>query len=169
MPAEAPSGKGLAAKKLPLELTGMETVFLIDAIKNTDIAEGLPDPDARVPIARNLLLVLGSVYTELVVPPSPPANTGGVLDGPCRVLVTEDEAWLLRSKVKTGDLGMDKKDVGTGLLIKLYALLLDFNGIDDLDFVDIPDRKMSDEDKTRLAQFNKDSEYLDRNGVYEND
>lgn len=165
MPTEAPAGKGLAAKKLPLELTGMETVFLIDAIKNTDIAEGLPDAEARVPIARELLLLLGSVYTELVTVDK------GILHGPVSVRVSEDEAWLLRGKVKTGDLGLDKKELGTGLLLKLYAVLLDFHGIDDVRDLDcVPgDHAMTEDEKARLRSFNENMDYLDRNGVYDND
>jgi hypothetical protein len=106
---------------LPLELTGLETVFLTDAIKNDDAAQGLPDRDSYFPLAREALLLLGSAYVELVHP-------DGIAPGPVTLQVSEEVAWLLRGKVKTGDIGIDgQTNVGVPLLMKLYRLLLSFN------------------------------------------
>ena len=80
-----------------ITLTGLEIVYLCDSIANKDIAEGLPDKDAFVPLARGALLKLGSAYRELVA-------VDGIAPGPVMVAITEEEAWLMRSKVRTGDL-----------------------------------------------------------------
>ena len=106
---------------LALTLTGLETVFLADSVANKDIAEGLPDRDAYVPLARQALLLLGGAYRELV-------TAEGIAPGPVTLQVSEEIAWLLRSKVRTGDLAIDgKTNVGIALLLKLYDLLNAFN------------------------------------------
>src|SRR3990167_10965657 len=106
---------------LPITLTGLETVFLADSVANKDLAEGLPDQDAYVPLARQALLLLGGAYRELV-------TAEGIAPGPVTLQVTEEVAWLLRSKVRTGDLAIDgKTNIGVPLLLKLYDLLNAFN------------------------------------------
>lgn len=117
----------LEARKLPIELTGMEVVFLSDAISNSDKAEGLPDKDAHVPLARDTLLLLGSLFCEMVGP-------AGVQDITGTIWITQEQAWLFRSKVKTGDIGIDKQPLGVPLLLKLYSMLSQFNsGLEDFD------------------------------------
>jgi hypothetical protein len=104
-----------------LSLTGLEVVFLTDSISNRDLAEGLPERDAYVPLARQALLLLGSAYRELV-------STDGINSGPVTLQVTEEVAWLLRGKVRTGDVGIDgTTNVGVPLLLKLYEILNGFN------------------------------------------
>lgn len=106
---------------LPLTLSGLEVVFLCDAILNDDVAKGLPDRDSYYPLARSALLLLGSAYVELV-------DETGIAPGPVTLQVTEEAAWLLRSKVRTGDLAIDgKTNIGVSLLLKLYGILLQFN------------------------------------------
>ena len=108
-------------KTLPLQLKALEVIHLSDAIANDDVAKGLPERDAYVPLARQALLLLGSAYRELVGPE-------GYSDGSVVLQVTEEQAWLLRSKIRTQDLGMDNKtNIGIPLLLKLYDLLLQFN------------------------------------------
>ena len=68
-----------------ITLTGLEIVYLCDSIANKDIAEGLPDKDAFVPLARGALLKLGSAYRELVA-------VDGIAPGPVMVAITEEEA-----------------------------------------------------------------------------
>lgn len=111
--------------RLPLELSGLEIVFLADTIQNGDVAQGLPDKDTYVPLARETLLLIGSAYCEVV-------GFDGIKPGPVTLCITEEMAWLLRSKVHTGDLGMDNKtNVGVDLLLKLYTMLSSFHsGID---------------------------------------
>lgn len=106
--------------KLPLELTGLEVVFLTDSISNKDLAEGLPDKDAYWPVARETLLLLGSAYVELV-------SVDGIDSGPVTLQITEEMAWLLRGKVKTGDMAIDKTPIGVALLTKLYTMIQEFN------------------------------------------
>jgi hypothetical protein len=104
-----------------LALTGLEVVFLTDGVMNRDIAEGLPDRDAYVPLARQTLLLLGSAYRELV-------STDGIKPGPVCIEVTEEIAWLLRGKVRTGDVAIDgTTNVGVPLLLKFYDILNAFN------------------------------------------
>lgn len=99
---------------LPLLLGAVEVICLADAVRNEDC-------DGDRPIGKALLLKLGSAYLELVGEHD--------LDSQTRVSVgvTEPETWLLRSKVQTGTVGIDKTVIGAGLLRKLYALLLEFN------------------------------------------
>lgn len=135
---------------LPLELNGMEVIYLTDSVKNSDVAEGLPEKDAYVPLARALLLLLGSAYRELVRPGVPP------LEGPVSIEINQEQAWLLRTKVRTSDVGYDgMTNIGAGLLIKLYALILEFNA-------DIPelfagraleDQEFSPETRDRLQTY----------------
>ena len=106
---------------LPIELTGLEVVFLTDSIANKDLAEGLPERDSYVPLARQALLLLGSAYKELV-------SSAGISPGPIRLEISQEIAWLLRSKVRTGDLAIDgKTNIGIPLLLKLYDILSTFN------------------------------------------
>ena len=113
--------------KLPISLYGVEVVYLTDSITNKDVAEGLPDKDAYVPLARETLLLLSSAYCELVKD-GPADQGGGILIGPVTLHLTEEMTWLLRGKVKTGDVAIDgKTNIGVGLLLKLYGLLQQFN------------------------------------------
>ena len=103
-----------------LTLSGLEVVYLTDSVRNKDTAEGLPDRDVFVPIGREALLLLGSAYRELVSPE-------GVSPGPVTLQVTEEIAWLLRDKVRTGDLAIDgQTNVGIPLLLKLFEVLNSF-------------------------------------------
>src|SRR3990167_2200255 len=113
---------------LPLALTGREVVFLCDRIANKDYAEGLEDKERYIPLARKALLLLGSAYVEVVKPDK--------IEYDARVTLHVDEeiAWLLRGKVTTGDLGIDGKPIGPTLLVKIYAILLEFAaGLSDLE------------------------------------
>jgi len=52
----------------------------------------------------------------------------GINPGPVTLEITEEVAWLLRSKVRTGDLAIDgTTNVGVPLLLKLYDILSAFN------------------------------------------
>lgn len=104
----------------PLLLTGLEVVFLCDSIKNDELAQGLPDPNAKIPIARITLLLLASAYTEVV-------NMTGIDPGPILLEITEEQAWLFRSKTVTGSMAFDgKTNIGVALLLKLYGLIIRF-------------------------------------------
>ena len=106
---------------LELELSGLEVIHLSDSIANDEIAKGLPERDTYVPLARATLLLLGSAYRELIFPE-------GVSDGLVHIQITEEQAWLFRSKVRTGDMAIDgKTNIGIPLLRKLYELLTCFN------------------------------------------
>ena len=115
-----------------LTLSGLETVFLSDALRNGITVKAIED---ELSCARPLLLNLGSAYRELVAP-------DGIKDGPISIEVTEQQCWLMRALVRTGDLGIDgKTNVGVPLLLKLYGLLLQLESGIDLpvaDVVDVP-------------------------------
>ena len=111
---------------LPIVLSGFEIIHLSDSIAADDHAKGLPERDAYVPLARQALLLLGSAYRELVQPV-------GISDGLVEIHITEELAWLFRSKTRTGDLAIDNKtNVGIPLLLKLYEMLACFNSELDL-------------------------------------
>lgn len=106
--------------RYPCLLTGLEVVFLTDSIANSDLAQGLPDADAKIPVARDALLLLGSAYIEVV-------SEAAIEAGPVLLEVTEEQCWLFRSKVRTGSVAIDGKTIiGPALLCKLFALLLRF-------------------------------------------
>lgn len=99
-----------------LTLSGLEVTFLSDALRNGDGVKAIED---EVSCLRPLLVNLASAYRELVEPT-------GIADGPVTIAVTEAQCWLMRAKVRTGDLAIDgKTNVGVGLLRKLYGAILD--------------------------------------------
>ena len=102
----------------PLSLTGMEVVFLSDLISGDSEADELPKHKY---VCRQLLLLLGSAYLELV-------DRDGISVGPVDLCVTEEMGWIMHSRTNTGDMGIDgKTNIGVGLLLKLYTLLEAFN------------------------------------------
>jgi hypothetical protein len=102
---------------LPLELTGLEVVFLLDSLRN---AGNFTEAQAEFDCLEDLVLKLASLYRELVTP-------DGIAPGPLRVEVNEAETWLLRAKVRTGDVGIDgTTNVGVPLSLKLYELMARF-------------------------------------------
>ncbi len=113
--------------RYPCLLTGLEVVFLTDSITNSDLAQGLPDADAKIPVARDALLLLGSAYIEVV-------SETAIEPGPVLLEITEEQCWLFRSKVRTGSVAIDGKTIiGPVLLCKLFALLLRFKYGEDAD------------------------------------
>jgi len=114
-------------KKLPLTLTGLEVVYLTDAVGNGDVAQGLPGETQApyVPVGRELVLLLAGPYNEVCF-------LDGVRPGPCQIMVTLEQVWLMRSKVRTSDLDLLGQNIGVVLSRKLYELLLRFHsGVDD--------------------------------------
>ena len=121
-------GNGKKTIALPLTLTGVEVVHLVDSLNEWTVAlengEGLTAHQRWMPLVRSALLQLASAYVELVGTGINGLGDGKLID----VYITEDMAWLLRSKVRTGDIAIDgKTQIGHVLLIKLYLLLLQFN------------------------------------------
>ena len=115
-----------------LTLSGLETVFLSDALRNGITVKAIED---ELSCVRPLLLNLGSAYRELVTP-----KPDGIKAGPISIEVTEQQCWLMRALVRTGDLGIDgKTNVGVPLLLKLYGLLLQLESGIDLPVVDVVD------------------------------
>ena len=112
------NGKNTA---LPIDLTGVEVIFLSDSLRNDGASIDEVDTEEVTPLYRDLLLRLGSAYCELV-------QVDAVNVGPVTVHITEEMTWLLRSKVRTGDVAIDgRTQIGHVLLLKLYNLLLQFN------------------------------------------
>jgi len=125
-----------------LSLSGHEVVFLSDALRNGDGVKAIED---EVSCLRPLLLNLGSAYRELV-------DVTGIADGPVSIAVTEAQCWLMKSKVRTGDLAIDgKTNVGVGLLLKLYGLLLELqSGLEGMEVAAYDEPPISDEARREL-------------------
>ena len=132
----------LKEPKLPIEFSGLEIVFLTDSIKNDDKALGLPQADTYVPLARDLLLLMGSAYCEMF------PTQMSLKPGTVTLHLTEEQVWLLRSKVVSGSVGMGNPppNIGVGLLNKLYEALLVFNsGLPELDVTEVNDSFTEDQ------------------------
>jgi len=137
---------------LVIALTGKEVVYLTDSILNKDIAEGLSEKEAYMPLARPLLLKLASLFTELV-------SETGVLPGPVDIAITEEEAWLLRTKVRSGDILQDGTPIGISLLCKLYNLLIEFNNeLNDLQFGEIDEKQLTDFNRQYLKWVKEEAD-----------
>ena len=132
---------------LPLKLSGYEVIFLVDGIRNSDRAEGLIEEHAYIPLAREALLLLGSAYKELV-------STEQIRPGPVELQITEEVAWLLRGHVRTGDIAIDgKTNVGIGLLLNLYDILIRFNsGVADLEAVAVEEAEKAEVEAKRILE-----------------
>lgn len=120
---------------LPLELSQMEVLLLIDRVQNDDKDEGQI-------IAKPFLLKLASAYLELV--------GNSTTTKKVTIYVSEREAWLARSKFNSGDRCDADPKIGIHMLRKLYALLLTFDAaVDSLpDAEDGHDRTHKEATKT---------------------
>src|SRR5207248_1211828 len=101
-----------------LSLTADEVMVLTDRVMNQD--RGTEDMGCS---AYLLLLRLGSAYVEML--------SDGKKPGEISVAVSESEAWLLRSKITSGDKSSSDALFGVKLLSKIYRVLLAYN-------VDVP-------------------------------
>ena len=138
------NGKNIA---LPIDLTGVEVVFLSDALRCDGETVDELTTEEPLPLYRELLLRLGSAYCELV-------EMERIAIGPVTIHITEEMAWLLRSKVRTGDVAIDgHTQIGNILLLKLYNLLLQFNG-GFADFKPTSEPEI-DDNLVRLAEWKK--------------
>ena len=142
---------------LGLKLNVYEVVHLVDSI------DGIPQPAhpeqrgstayQEVDPNRSLLSGLGHLYDELV-----PINGDfyeGCEDNYEEILVTEEDLWLIKRRVKTGDMSMDGTvNIGVGLLKKTFALLRAFQ-FPDLGIPDSADpsldRRFTRHDKRHLG------------------
>jgi hypothetical protein len=136
---------------IPIDLTAHEIVFLTDNIQVGDTNVGDPDhPHTPEPIARALLLKLGNVFLQVMSPT-------GVQENESRgVSLTENECWLIKSRVRVGDLGLSGKPVGATILLKVVTALVQFNpdkpGIAPAVILDgVPVAEESDDDSYRAA------------------
>lgn len=120
--------------RLELVLTGQEVYFLADVIRHAAIEPGGGKSDERdyyTPLARELLLVLASAYCEVV-------HLGeGVQDRTISVWVDEEMAWLMREVVRNDDVDSQGHQMGAGLLVALYSLLLAFHTSDLVDITSL--------------------------------
>jgi len=144
---------------LPLTLNALEVCFLTDSINNRDLEEGREDARQQ-PLARQTLLLLGGAYLELVQEEKEPDENLTVT-----LQISEEIAWLLRSKVKSGDVGFGGQMIGVGLLRKLYDLILQFNsGVEFPAAVDGVDRKFR-EVQDAITRSEQDARSDENNGT----
>lgn len=117
---------------LPLHLGVLEVIFLADSLHVDDTDEGdqtNPSHFRGPYVGRPLLIKIGSLYLEFA------ALTYGFdfeNDDPPKtqlpIHITEAEAWLIKSKVRSGDLGWDNTtNIGVDLTCKLFELICHFN------------------------------------------
>ncbi len=114
-----------------LFLNVYEVVHLVDGIDPPDpVSHHIElrgttkylDPDSSW---QDLLYRLGFLYCELV--PSDGSFYDGCESDYREVLVSERDLWLLKSRIKTGDMSMDGTvNIGVGLLKKIFKLLREF-------------------------------------------
>jgi len=123
-----------------VSLTADEVMVLTDRVLNHD--RGTED---MAVCAYPLLLRLGSAYVEML--------GEGKKPGEIPVAVSEAEAWLLRSKITSGDKSSADALFGVKLLTKIYRVLLAYN-------IDIPmpncggaDDEFTDERKAALRRW----------------
>lgn len=110
-----------------LSLNAQEAMYLLDRVVNQDFRD-------------TLVLKLASVFDELV-------SIEKIVEGEREVIVTEEEAWCLRSKVGTTDRIPSDTMFGLKLCKKIYRLLLDYENAADLDMTE--ERPGYDKDKLR--------------------
>lgn len=119
---------------LPLHLTVLEVIFLADNLRVDDTDEGNPQAPSHMRgtfIGRSLLRKIGSLYIEF-------ANQTGNFDFSkyagedlsAPITVTEAEAWLMKGRIRTGDLAMDgQTNIGVELSCKLFELVNRFDTV----------------------------------------
>lgn len=134
----------------PLVLTGKETLFLSDRLKNVDFDE---DVRGKVPVGKRLLLKIGSVFNELC--------TDKISSVEVMIYVTEAEAWVLREKLQTKDQLPDDMLFGIKFLNKIYEILLSF----DAALADVPVQEVIGDD---YATKSKKYLYTDTEGETNN-
>lgn len=116
----------------------MGVMILADRIANADKDDGIE-------IGKALLIKLGSLYCEMVLPDKPKAGT-------ITLEITEREAWLIRSKVNSGDRVDSEPKLGITILRQVYRALLAFDA--DLS---LPDAGESDR---TMAEVTKEQDWL---------
>jgi hypothetical protein len=134
----------------PLVLTGKETLFLSDRLKNADFDE---DVQGKIPVGKRLLLKIGSVFNELC--------TDKISSVEVTIYVTEAEAWVLREKLLTKDHLPDDLLFGIKFLNKIYEILLSF----DAALEDVPVQEVVGDD---YATKSKKYLYTDTEGETSN-
>lgn len=134
------------ADSKPLTLNRDETLVLSDRVSNVEAVQ--PDEMRCNPLP--LLLKLGALYLELVVPGENNATATGT------IMVTEAETWLLRAKVNSGDKLASDPLFGIRLARKVYALLLAFDAdTDSLPVAAEEGEVMDRQHKDNLAEWHQ--------------
>lgn len=124
-----------------LNLTADELLLLTDRVRNDDVGTE-PHGLSAFPI----LLKLGSAYIDAF-------GDGTKREGEIPMSVTEAEAWLLRSKVSSGDKSPSDALLGVRLLVKLYRLLLAFNPLCEVPDAGGIDDEFTDDRKRALKRY----------------
>ena len=123
-----------------LSLTADEVMVLTDRVMNQD--RGTEDMSC---CAYLLLLRLGSAYIEML--------GDGKKPGEVTVAVSEPEAWLLRSKITSGDKSSSDALFGVKLLSKIYHVLLAYNVEVSLPTIGGADDEFTDERRAALRRW----------------
>lgn len=149
---------------LALSLTGLEVVHLVDSLHN---GATTPDKEAELAELRPLIVNLAKLYRELV-------SVEGIKPGPLVVKVTQAQCWLMRSRVRTGDIGIDgTTNIGIPLGLKLYDLMLRFDdgleeGLDDFDVGGEGEDDPFSAEQGELLKAKRMTEEMNRNATRRN-
>jgi len=110
----------------------LEVIFLADNLKVDDTDEGHPNVPSHYRgdyIGRSLLRKIGSLYVEFAEQTDDfDFESTGTPTNLIPIFITEAEAWLVKSRVRTGDLGLDgMTNIGVRLSCKLFDLVNKFD------------------------------------------
>lgn len=143
----------------PIELTTLEVVWLSDHLSGGDTDDGDPDrPNVQELIGRRFLERIGSLFLELVPDDLSKLTSLDVKTARLAINITQREAWLVRDRVKTGDLGYDNiTNVGIPLLKKLYGVLLQCAEVAGIETSDV-DRTLSDDKRAALKTLMEEND-----------
>lgn len=140
---------------LPIVLTGFEIIFLSDALRNGDTVKTEED---ELTVLKPLILTIGQQYRDLFAGKEiKELLESGVLNNTIELHITKAQAWLLHSKVRSGDLDICGQNVGIELCTEIYNVLLNFEktevepGLIDLETVD-KDYNLTEEQKSDLRE-----------------
>lgn len=124
-----------------LSLTADEIMLLTDRIQAADVGV---EPHGLS--AYPLLLRLGSAYLDAF-------GDGTKREGTIPLSVSEAEAWLLRSKVSSGDKSPSDALLGVKLLCKIFRVLLAYNPLMEVPEAGGVDDEMNEDRKRALKRY----------------
>lgn len=110
----------LEERTLPIAFTARQIIFLFDAVRVEDLDLGDPDNPGKIdPIGRGLLIKLGSAFLEMTTDVAIEDKKA------CTLEFTEKECWLIKARVRSGDMSASVP-VGIPILRRVMETLISF-------------------------------------------